>query len=165
VFDEAKQPLPFRHPELIEVRQLGGKVVKTEILTKREMVGWEQYADLLLLAAMAQSRTDPGVAKSHMQRALAMWDGLGFKDRVVELSGRYAVYKLALAMIAADRLNQPPAAHADIVDRLLAQQSTSGGWITDYRTDGKPVGMANVETTALAILALDTITQRADHHG
>ena len=43
--------------------------------------------------------------------------------------------------------------------RLLALQAPSGGWITDYLSDGTPVGKANVETTCLAILALETASQ------
>jgi hypothetical protein len=41
VFDEAKRPLPFRHPELSEVKRLGGKIVTTEVLTDRDFKGWE----------------------------------------------------------------------------------------------------------------------------
>lgn len=158
VFDEAKQPLPFRHPELIEVQRFGNKIVKTEVLTKQLLRGWEEYADLLLLAAMAKSSTDPSAAKKHLNQALAMWDGTGVKDRATREIGRYAVYKLALATVAAVRLNQRPAAVAAILDRLLAQQSEAGGWITDYTAGGKRVGLANVETTSLAVLALDAIT-------
>jgi len=33
-------------------------------------------------------------------------------------------------------------------------QAQDGGWITDYK-DGRPVGLANVETTCLALLALE----------
>ena len=35
-------------------------------------------------------------------------------------------------------------------------QSAEGGWKTDYK-DGKPVGLANVETTCLSLLALQTL--------
>ena len=45
--------------------------------------------------------------------------------------------------------------------RLLKMQADTGGWITDYKPDGTPVGMANVETTSLAILALDAALQPA----
>jgi hypothetical protein len=37
----------------------------------------------------------------------------------------------------------------------LAQQAKDGGWITDYDQNGKPRGKANVETTSLAILAME----------
>jgi len=32
----------------------------------------------------------------------------------------------------------------------------SGGWITDYDATGKPLGLANVETTCLVLMALET---------
>ena len=49
----------------------------------------------------------------------------------------------------------PP--HRDeVVARLLAMQATDGGWKTDYK-DGKPVGLANVETTCLSLLALESL--------
>jgi hypothetical protein len=162
VFDEAKQPLPFRHPELIEVKRYGEKIVKTEVLTDQEFRGWEDYADLLLLASMSLSKSDVAAAKQRFNQTLAMWDGTGLKDRVTAKTGKYAVYKLALAVIAAHRLNEWPSTMNAIVDRLLRQQAECGGWITDYAADGKPVGLANVETTSLAVLALDAIKSQRE---
>lgn len=159
VFNEAKAPLPFRHPELIDVKTTGDKVVKTEVLTDREFQGWEEYADLLLLASMALSKTDADAARQRFSQAIAMWNGVGFDDRAAKHSNKYAVYKLALALLAAQRLNERSAALDAITDRLLAQQAPSGGWITDYTADGEPVGLANVETTSLAILALDSLAR------
>ena len=86
----------------------------------------------------------------------AMWDGQGFADRATKHSGLYATYKLALYLIAADRLNTSPPHASDVIARLLAMQSPEGGWITDYK-DGTPVGLANVETTCLSLLALQTL--------
>jgi hypothetical protein len=153
VFGEAKRPLPFRHYQLVDVRRLGGKVIKTEIVTDKEMVGWEGYADLLLLAALAEK--DVPKAKRHFQQALQMWDGKGFKDRAAQAGSVYATYKLALALIAARKLNERPEAIVIVLERLLAQQAKDGGWITDYDRTGKPVGVANVETTSLAMLAVE----------
>ncbi len=67
---------------------------------------------------------------------------------------------MALALIAASRLGERPPAHEAILERLLAQQSKDGGWITDYDFRGNPVGLANVETTSLAVLALDALGER-----
>jgi hypothetical protein len=155
VFGEAKRPLPFRRYQLVEVKRMGRKIIKTEIVTDKGMVGWEGYADLLLLAALAEKDTPK--AKQHFQRALEMWDGKGFKDRATQAGSLYATYKLALAMIAAHKLNERPAAIAAILERLLAQQAKDGGWITDYGQDGKPVGVANVETTSLVLLAVEAV--------
>jgi hypothetical protein len=39
---------------------------------------------------------------------------------------------------------------------FLKLQDRPGGWITDYDTTGQPLGLANVETTCLVLLALET---------
>ncbi len=44
-----------------------------------------------------------------------------------------------------------------VVGRLLRQQGEDGGWVTDYDEKGRPLGRANVETTALAGLALEAL--------
>ena len=98
-----------------------------------------------------------------------MWDGRGFKDRAAQKSDQYAVYKIALALLAAGKLKVQPALKGALVERLLGRQGEDGGWVTDYDAEGKPPGRANVETTALAVLALDAAmsmfkitTKRAD---
>ena len=155
LFGEAKEPLPFRHYKLTEVGRIGNKVIKTEIVTDQVMTGWEEYADLLLLAAIALDEK----SQRPLRQAVQMWDGMGFKDQVVEVQNRYATYKLALALLAAAKLNERAPAHEAILERLLAQQNKDGGWITDYDRKGNPVGVANVETTSLAVLALDAVTK------
>jgi hypothetical protein len=71
---------------------------------------------------------------------------------------------VALALLAADRLKVQPTVKEALVERLLKQQGKDGGWVTDYDKKGKPVGQANVETTALAVLALDTVALAGDGH-
>ena len=157
LFGEAKEPLPFRHFKLTEVRRIGDKVIKTEVVTEQVMTGWEEYADLLLLASIVLD--DKAQAQRHLRQALVMWDGMGFKDRAVEKLDRYATYKLALALLAVTKLGERPPAHESILERLMAQQSKDGGWITDYDRTGRTVGLANVETTSLAVLTLDAVTK------
>ena len=48
-----------------------------------------------------------------------------------------------------------PARDERIIERLLDSQQANGGFPTDYNDQGQIVGKANVETTSLAILALD----------
>ena len=83
----------------------------------------------------------------------------GFGIGLFEHDNRYATYKLALVLIATRRLGVCPSIQDAIRERLLAQQEKDGGWVTDYDFDGKPVGVANVETTSLAVLALDALTK------
>lgn len=156
VFGEAPQPLPFRTYVLTNVAVIEGNTIRTELVTTNLLKGWSEYADLLLLASIAQARSAPAEARKEFDRAVAMWDGEGFKDRAATHSGLYATYKLALYLIAADRLNIPAPHLDEVLARLLAMQANDGGWKTDYQ-DGKPVGLANVETTCLSLLALETL--------
>jgi hypothetical protein len=158
VFNEAPQPLPFKTYLLTNVATFDGKTIRTEIVTTNLLKGWEQYADLLLLASMAQAASDPAAARRHFDRAAALWDGTGLKDRATEHNGLYATYKLSLYLIAAERLRTAAPHRKEIIARLLSLQSHEGGWITDYK-DGKPVGLANVETTCLTLLALRSLDE------
>lgn len=153
VLGEAKAPLPFRRYELVEVKRVGTKVIKTEIVTPEPFPGWEPYADLLLLAAMAEP--DEARARAHFAAARKLWDGRGFADAVVPVAKRYATYKLALALLAARRRGFEFPEAAEVSAQLLARQHPDGGFITDFTADGKNVGFANVETTSLCVLALE----------
>jgi len=156
LFDEARPALPFRTYVLTNVAELEGKSIKTELVTTNLVKGWREYADLLLLAAVAQAGSAPAPARRDFDDAVLMWDGEGFKDRAATHSGIYATYKLALYLIAADRLRITAPYRDEVVARLLGLQAPDGGWKTDYRA-GKPVGFANVETTCLSLLALRTL--------
>jgi hypothetical protein len=108
VFGEAVEPLPFRTYVLTNVASLDGKTIRTELVTTNILSGWDEYADLLLLASLAQAQSAEAEARRNFDRAAAMWDGQGFVDRATKHSGLYATYKLALYVIAADRLNTSP---------------------------------------------------------
>lgn len=156
VFGESRQPLPFRHYLLTNVATLGGRTVRTELVTTNLMTGWEKYADLLLLAAIAQSGNQPEAARKNFDLATALWDGRGFNDEAARHAKLYATFKNALWLIAAGKLQQHPPILAQVRQRLEALQGAEGGWITDYDATLKPVGLANVETTCLALLALQS---------
>lgn len=164
LFGESKRPLPFRHYDLVEVVRNERRVIRTERVTDREMRGWEAYADLRFLAAIALAAENKEEATKNFDAALAMWneEHRGFADAVIKTRNIYATYKLALAVIAADRLGQSKGLPDGLVKRLRRMQVDSGGWITDYRPDGKPVGKANVETSCLAIMALDSLQQSSN---
>src|SRR5881409_3671248 len=55
VFDEARQPLPFRTYLLTNVAVIEGKTIRTELVTTNVLTGWKEYADLLLLASLTQA--------------------------------------------------------------------------------------------------------------
>jgi arylsulfatase A-like enzyme len=155
LFGEAPEPLPFRHYVLTNVAQADGRTIRTEQVAGAPWAGWEAYADLLFMAALAEAPAQPDAARAHFSRALALWDGRGFEDQAVR--GTYATYKLALAVITGARLHAELPMREAVLDRLAALQSPSGGWITDYDAAGQPRGLANVETTCTVMLALRTL--------
>lgn len=155
LFGEPQAGLPFRTHVLTNVAQVGAKLIRTERVGDRLLPDWEQYADLLWLAAIARAKHAPDQARQHFQAALALWDGQGFCDRITRHNGLYATYKLALGLTAAQRLGQPLPMREAVLERLSRLQSPAGGWITDYTAAGQPRGLANVETTCLVLLALE----------
>lgn len=155
LFGEAERPLPFRHYRLVEVKRIGAKVIKTEVVGDQVQPDWERYADLLFLAAIAEANSNREKAREHFAAGMKLWDGRGFADRASTKADRYATYKLALALIAGERVGRRPECRPELLKRLAAMQRADGGFVTDYRPDGRPVGQANVETTALAVLAVE----------
>ena len=153
LFGEAKRPLPFRQYELVNVRRVGEKIVKTEVVKDVVLRGWEEYADLLFLAAMAEP--DPQKARRHFDDGMKTWDGSGFRDLAAAKHHLYSTYKLALGLLAAAKFGVKPAARPAIIGRLRELQTPEGGWVTDYDEHRRPVGVANVETTCLSILGLE----------
>ncbi len=151
LFGEAE--LPLHRYELRDVATVGKKVIRSEFTMEALTGGVEHYADLLFFTAIAEK--DAARGRAAHEAAMAMWDGTGFRDAVVELASRYATYKLGLALISMQKYGDTAGSRSALVSRLLSLQGSSGGWITDYRADGKAVGQANVETTSLAILGLE----------
>ena len=140
LFGEAKKPLPFRHYRLVEVKRTGDKIIKAEVAGEEVFKGWEEYADLLFLAAIASAGTDAEEARRHFEEGMRLWDGVGFKDRAAKKGGKYAAYKVALALLAAGKLKVRPAEKEALAERLLKQQGEDGGWVTDYDEKGRPLG-------------------------
>ena len=101
LFGDSPGLLPFHEYELTDVRKAGDKVIRTEIKTPRPMKSWEEFADLLFFASMAQGK--PADARRLWDKGMLLWDGKGFNDAATKGQGSYATYKLALAAIAAAR--------------------------------------------------------------
>ncbi len=154
LFGEATNAFPFRTYQLLDVTNIAGKVIRTERVTTNLLKGWDAYADLLLMAAIAKARNSHDQAKGYFDKALTLWDGHGFIDPAFKKNHLYATYKLALAILAANAVNQKLAFRSEALEQLRKLQSPTGGWITDYDRDGQPRGLANVETTCLVLMAL-----------
>jgi hypothetical protein len=155
LFGETEKPLPFRHYKLEEMKRIGDKIIRTEVVGEKIHEDWERYSDLLFMAAIAEAEQAKDKAQGHFEAGMKTWDGSGFSDRASENGGLYATYKLALALVAARKLDRKLDPEDKMLGRLLAMQREDGGFVTDYDAQGKPVGQANVETTSLTILALD----------
>jgi hypothetical protein len=153
LFGESERPLPFRRYQLVDVRRITNKVIRTEIVTGDSFAGWREYADLLLLACLAE--TNRVAARAHWEMVRQLWDGKGFLDAAARHERRYSTYKLGLALLAAGRVSPAAQVPEGLLERLLALQNESGGWITDYDAMGRTIGLANVETTCMAILGLE----------
>lgn len=145
--------LPLRRYELRDVTKMGQFTVRSEFTTDALTKDFEKYCDLLCFYAIAEA--DMTKARDYFDHALAMWDGIGFNDQATKHAKIYATYKLALFIIAAKRFDYKSRELEQMRAQLFRMQAASGGWITDYRPDGTPVGFANVETTCMAIMALE----------
>jgi hypothetical protein len=151
VLDGDIMDLPIRDAEKITVTR--SPLVKLEQRTSPVMEDWDEYADLLLYAATdAANRGEIALALERYTAAMKMFDGAGFADLAFRVDDRYATYKNALAIIAAQRLAQP--VRQDALAALLASQEASGGFMTRYDRARTTDDDANTETTALAVLAL-----------
>jgi hypothetical protein len=155
-------------PPYTETKVLKAKIGYEEIWLETKLSGnrfgdWEEYADLALFGALeACRRRDPVETHRRYGLAMKMFDGIGFADAAFRSDGRYAAFKLALAIYVAKAIGEEP--DPDIQHSLLNKQappgasepgmSYAGGFYTLYTSAGLPVGDPNTETTAYAILAL-----------
>jgi hypothetical protein len=122
------------------------------------MPNWDQYADLLLYAALScHWQGNDSEALGHYNSAAQKWNetSKGLQDNA--FNGTYATYKLALLLYTSKVLGRNLSFESELVDRIYAQQRESdGGIITDYYANGTLVGDANTETTSIAIIAVLT---------
>lgn len=142
----------FFEPDLVTVSRPGAKRVRTEKPSSRKVERWNENADLLFLAALAEPKRDMG--RAHFHRALRMWDGAGFLDKGVFHRQFYSAETLGLALLAADRLKSDLPMRPKILLQLARQQDASGGFVPDYARDGTATGPASAKTTSVVLLGL-----------
>lgn len=102
-----------------------------------------------LCALHALADGDEVEAHRLYQVALDQFDGTGFHDKAFD--GRYATYKLALALFTGAKLGVTKDRH--MLDQLLHLQASDGGFAAHYTADG-PIGDSDTRTTAYTALAL-----------
>jgi len=155
-------------PHLLTIQQ--GKKVQTTIADPSIKIDWQKYADRILEAAMnAQNGGKTKQARQLFDKVRKMYDGVGIVDQIYREEGKYETYKLALYLIAADKLGVKLDERREILDTILSLQEADsssarfGGTRTHYSSFGEPVPGCdtNTETTALSAWALAAILRSA----
>jgi hypothetical protein len=115
---------------------------------------WVRYADLLCYGALsAYNSGDYTLAKYYFIQALQMWNGAGLWDRPTQQDGFYSIYKLALLMYTADKLNQTIPYRTQLEARIWQFQREDGGIRAFYLGNMTSNREANSETAGLVLLA------------
>ena len=115
---------------------------------------WVHYADLLCYGALSTDNTgDYALADYYFNQALQMWNGAGLWDSPTQQDGFYSIYKLALLMYAADRLNETLPYRAELEARIWQFQREDGGIRAFYLGNMTSNREANSETAGLVLLA------------
>jgi len=139
-------------------------LIKTEKVTDTDMKDYYQYLDRLCYEALWKAYGgDLSEASTLYNKALNMWDGIGFKDIVYQShpEGGYQTYKLAVFYYTAKALGMLHTLtfKGEILSTISGLQASNGGFYTCYNYDdnGKlrhPCS-TNTETTSLVLIALN----------
>lgn len=110
------------------------------------------HADIAFLSAINYFyQNNIPKAREAYEAGRKMWDGVGMRDGG-NITGDYAVYKIALGLLAEKITGFPK---IGIPENYFAKfQHSNGGIITDI-IGGKPAGSQNIETTAAVLFALN----------
>lgn len=157
--------LDYRHPQGVlfdNVAYFGG-------ITNKQVVGsvWysdsdgpelscSDYADIAFLKSIYYYKAGKFAdARTCYDMGASMFDGIGMRDSAFVPDGeRYSTYKLALWQVASNKTGYPiPKEPMTIIPFM--QNATTGGVYTHYRADLTPDSLTNVETTSLAIMAVN----------
>jgi len=155
--------LPFRAATDYIVEEGAGYIIKLDMYNGSIMNDWQDYANLLCLAALSEYWRCgyDNTALLYFNMAVDLWDGKGIAD--ASFQGRYHTYKLALLLYTERILGQTLEFHDTIETTMWHMQNrTTYGIHTDYDPNLDPSGSdVNVETTALVIGAYKYSFQRA----
>lgn len=118
---------------------------------------WKNYGDTLIYQSLNSflmgNRT---AADIYFNESYNMWDGKGIYDSATYNNETkmvtYANYKLALVLYASKVLNLPIDNYTQIETQLWSMQQENGGITSWADINGNPLGSANAETTAMALL-------------
>jgi len=150
------------------VKEVNGyRIVYERLNYSKPIVDWYNYADLLVYRALDELLSGSRLEAEHLFVNLTkLWDGYGFRDKSVNETGIYAIYKLALFIYLYRALRAAGSTiiynYRNIYKQCLeiikrAQDPVYGGIHTDYEVRNGEIlvrGDVNVETTSIVVLAL-----------
>lgn len=139
-------------PRTANQTEVALNIWREERLTGAVMDDWREYADLAFIGVMHLAQGGQAAeARALYAETIGTFDGTGFADKANGNGRPYAAYKPALALLAANAIDEPP--NAALLSALLDKQDASGGFFALYDRGGG-LNDANTETTAYSILAL-----------
>jgi hypothetical protein len=146
----------FSNGSQLVINQNDNRVVLAEIHNSIDPL-WQQYGNLLIYQSLncyiVGNQTG---AEYYFNRVYQMWDGKGIYDKATRDDHAYANYKLALVLYASKVLNISIADYNQIEAKLWSMQQPNGGITSLADLNGIPIGSANTETTAMALLPYNT---------
>mgnify|MGYP001073675982 CR=1 FL=1 len=150
-----------------EYGEYNGFEIKAWVSDREQfMPDFANYSDLLALSVMFEHHAGHDwKAKKLYDSLREMWNGIGFVDKISEEEEHFDTYKLALACIAAQLMEDQQIADklADVIMKNqytppdVKQENHQWGFITWYKRLGEPFNPdipTNVETTTLCLIAL-----------
>ena len=132
-------------------------VVRAEFHDTSTPLLWEQYGNTLIYQSLnSYLRGNRTAAEDYFHKAydrdMCKWDEKGIYDSATENDSAYANYKLALILYASKVLNITIVTYTQIEKKLWSMQQANGGITSLADLNGNPLGSANAETTAMALL-------------
>ncbi len=117
---------------------------------------WSSFSNLHCMGAVNEyNRGNRTVAQWLYETELSTFDGHGWADEAwLRRKGVYETIGLTWCLYAGALLDQ---VDLRVLNQLLAQQGTHGGFHTHYRAGEAQLTDPNVETTSMALLALWTL--------
>lgn len=135
------------------VKQYQDKIILAEFHNTSTPLLWEQYGNTLVYQSLNLFfRGNRTGAEYYFYKAYKMWDGKGIYDLATKQEGKYANYKLALILYASKILGLSIGNYTKIKEKLWSMQQANGGITSLADINGNPIGSANTETTAMALL-------------
>jgi hypothetical protein len=134
--------------------QVGPPTIRYSDYNGATALSVNDYADIAFLSAIHHYyNNNLTLARQAYDAGRAMWNGQGMDD-AGNITGEYAVYKVALGMLAEKITGFTPS--IGIPPNWFAPfQNAQNGGITTDKTNGEPAGSQNIETTAAVLFAIN----------